>query len=205
MSVIYKRGSAGRAVARIQRALHICPDGKYGPLTEEAVREFQAVNKIAVDGICGVRTLMLLGMVSLLPKSKRYINEIIVHCTATPAGKDYTVDDIRRWHLQRGFSDIGYHYVIYRDGTVHEGRSVDIAGAHCEGHNTHSIGVCYVGGVQRNGKTPSDTRTNAQRAAMLNLLFELREAYPNAKIHGHRDYAAKACPSFDATTEYKGL
>lgn len=205
MSVIYKRGSTGRAVARIQRALHICPDGKYGPLTEEAVREFQAVNKIAVDGICGVRTLMLLGMVSLLPKSKRYINEIIVHCTATPAGKDYTVDDIRRWHLQRGFSDIGYHYVIYRDGTVHEGRSVDIAGAHCEGHNTHSIGVCYVGGVQRNGKTPSDTRTNAQRAAMLNLLFELRDAYPNAKIHGHRDYAAKACPSFDATTEYKGL
>lgn len=205
MSVIYKRGSAGRAVARIQRALHICPDGKYGPLTEEAVREFQAVNKIAVDGICGVRTLMLLGMVSLLPKSKRYINEIIVHCTATPAGKDYTVDDIRRWHLQRGFSDIGYHYVIYRDGTVHEGRSVDIAGAHCVGHNTHSIGVCYVGGVQRNGKTPSDTRTNAQRAAMLNLLFELREAYPNAKIHGHRDYASKACPSFDATTEYKGL
>lgn len=205
MSVTYKRGSAGRAVARIQRALHICPDGKYGPLTEEAVREFQAVNKIAVDGICGVRTLMLLGMVSLLPKSKRYINEIIVHCTATPAGKDYTVDDIRRWHLQRGFSDIGYHYVVYRDGTVHEGRSVDIAGAHCEGHNTRSIGVCYVGGVQRNGKTPSDTRTNAQRAAMLNLLFELREAYPNAKIHGHRDYAAKACPSFDATTEYKAL
>lgn len=205
MSITYKRGSAGRAVARIQRALHICPDGKYGPLTEEAVREFQAVNKIAVDGICGVRTLMLLGMVSLLPKSKRYINEIIVHCTATPAGKDYTVADIRRWHLQRGFSDIGYHYVVYRDGTVHEGRSVDIAGAHCEGHNTHSIGVCYVGGVQRNGKTPSDTRTNAQRAAMLNLLFELREAYPNAKIHGHRDYAAKACPSFDATTEYKGL
>jgi len=205
MSVIYKRGSAGKAVARIQRALHICPDGKYGPLTEEAVREFQTVNKITADGICGMRTLMLLGLVSLLPKSKRYINEIIVHCTATPAGKDYTVDDIRRWHLQRGFSDIGYHYVVYRDGTVHAGRSIDIAGAHCEGHNTHSIGVCYVGGVQRNGKTASDTRTTAQKQALVSLLQELRTLYPTATIHGHRDYAAKACPSFNATKEYKGI
>lgn len=201
----YKKGSSGRAVARIQKALKIQPDGVFGPLTEEAVREFQEQNKLKPDGIVGTRTLMLLGLFSLLPKSRRVITEIIVHCTATPAGKDYTVADIRNWHLQRGFSDIGYHYVVYRDGTVHEGRDIDIAGAHCLGHNTHSIGVCYVGGVQRNGKTPSDTRTHAQKAALLNLLQELRLAYPAAKIRGHRDFANKACPSFDATREYAAL
>lgn len=202
---VYKKGSKGAAVTLIQKALHVMPDGQYGILTEEAVRDFQRASGLTADGIVGMKTLVRLGLVSLAPKSKRFINEIIIHCSATPAGKDYTVDDIRMWHKQQGWTDIGYHYVIYRDGTIHEGRSIDIAGAHCTGHNTYSIGVCYIGGVQRNGKTPSDTRTHAQKEALARLLGELKVIYPTARIHGHRDFANKACPSFDATREYSSL
>lgn len=135
----------------------------------------------------------------------RTINEIIVHCSATPEGKDYTVKQIDQWHRQRGFDCIGYHYVVYRDGTVHKGRDEQRIGAHCKGHNANSIGVCYIGGCATDGKTPKDTRTAAQKAALVKLLRELRQRYPKAIIHGHRDFAAKACPSFDATKEYAVL
>ena len=140
-----------------------------------------------------------------LKKSRRRINEIIVHCTATPEGRDYTVADIRQMHKAQGWVDIGYHYLIYRDGSIHEGRNVDMVGAHCQGHNAQSIGVCYVGGVARDGKTPKDTRTLAQKDALVHLLMQLVCLYPDATIRGHRDFAAKACPSFDATREYKNL
>ena len=122
----------------------------------------------------------------------RTINEIIVHCSATPEGRDYTIAQIRQWHLQRGFRDIGYHYVIYRDGTIHTGRPVAQAGAHCTGHNAHSIGVCYVGGVAKDNKTPKDTRTEAQKKSLANLLKRLHELYPKATLHGHREFANKA-------------
>jgi N-acetylmuramoyl-L-alanine amidase len=82
----------------------------------------------------------------------RDIKEIIVHCSATPEGKDYTVATIREWHLARKFNDIGYHYVIYRDGSINKGRSEDIAGAHCTGHNSNSIGICYIGGMTADNK-----------------------------------------------------
>lgn len=141
----------------------------------------------------------------MLKKSRRRINEIIVHCTATPEGRDYTVADIRQMHKAQGWVDIGYHYLIYRDGSIHEGRNVDMVGAHCQGHNAQSIGVCYVGGVARDGKTPKDTRTAAQKDALIHLLMQLVCLYPDATIRGHRDFAAKACPSFDATREYKNL
>lgn len=141
----------------------------------------------------------------MLKKSRRRINEIIVHCTATPEGRDYTVADIRQMHKAQGWVDIGYHYLIYRDGSIHEGRNVDLVGAHCQGHNAQSIGVCYVGGVARDGKTPKDTRTQAQKDALVHLLMQLVCLYPDATIRGHRDFAAKACPSFDATKEYKNL
>lgn len=140
-----------------------------------------------------------------LKKSRRRINDIIVHCTATPEGRDYTVADIRQMHKAQGWVDIGYHYLIYRDGSIHEGRNVDMVGAHCQGHNAQSIGVCYVGGVARDGKTPKDTRTQAQKDALIHLLMQLVCLYPDATIRGHRDFAAKACPSFDATREYKNL
>ena len=132
----------------------------------------------------------------------RKIDLIVVHCSATPENKSSTVADIDRWHRQRGFAQIGYHYVIYLDGTIHKGRPIELVGAHCQGHNSHSIGICYIGGLAADNKTPKDTRTSAQKQSLLALLKELRAKFPSAKIHGHRDYAAKACPSFDATKEY---
>lgn len=135
----------------------------------------------------------------------RDIKEIIIHCSATPEGRDFTVSDIDRWHRERGFSGIGYHYVVYRDGSVHEGRPIEQVGAHCKGHNAHSIGICYIGGLAADGKTAKDTRTILQKAALVHLLLQLRERFPKAKIHGHRDFAAKACPSYDATKEYSAI
>ncbi len=135
----------------------------------------------------------------------RIINEIIIHCSATPEGKDYTVEQIKQWHKQRGFSDIGYHYVIYRDGSIHSGRPIERIGAHCLKHNAHSIGVCYIGGVAKDGKTPKDTRTDAQKESLIKLIKELKAKYPKATVHGHREYANKACPCFDAKNEYKNL
>ena len=135
----------------------------------------------------------------------RKINEIIVHCAATREGRDFTVEDITRWHKARGFATIGYHYVIYRDGSIHEGRPLEQIGAHCVGHNKHSIGICYIGGCASDGKTPKDTRTSEQKEALLSLLRRLKARFPNATIHGHRDFAAKACPSYDAFREYRQL
>lgn len=142
--------------------------------------------------------------VKTLQKSRRTINKIIVHCSATIEGKDFTVADIKRWHLKRGFSDIGYHYVIYRDGSVHEGRNINISGAHCKYHNTHSVGVCYIGGLDVQGR-PKDTRTAAQRAALLKLIKGLKRLYPAATVHGHNEYANKACPCFNANAEYNKI
>ena len=135
----------------------------------------------------------------------RKINEIIVHCTATAEGKDFKAADIDRWHKQRGWDGIGYHHVVDLDGTVEPGRPESKQGAHCLKHNANSIGVVYVGGLASDGKTPKDTRTPQQKAALVKLLTELKHRYPDATIHGHRDFAAKACPSFDATTEYKNI
>jgi N-acetylmuramoyl-L-alanine amidase len=135
----------------------------------------------------------------------RKINKLIVHCSATPEGKDYTVEQIREWHVKNnGWKDIGYHYVIYRDGSIHTGRPVEQIGAHCAGYNANSIGICYIGGVTSNNK-PKDTRTEAQKQSLVKLLKELKAKYPNATIHGHREFANKACPCFDAKYEYKDL
>ena len=95
----------------------------------------------------------------------RKIDKVIIHCSATPEGKDYTVEDIDRWHRERGFDCIGYHYVIYRDGSVHKGRDVAKIGAHCKGQNANSIGVCYIGGMTADNKQAKDTRTPQQKAA----------------------------------------
>lgn len=198
---------SGLHVQGLQHLLHIYPDGKFGPLTEEAVKEFQTAHGLVADGIVGAKTWAALKSAEdgVFKKSTRVINEIIVHCSATPEGKDYTLDTIRQWHRQRGFSDIGYHYVIHPDGTVEEGRDVNIAGAHCSGHNSKSIGICYIGGMTADNKKAKDTRTEEQRTNLKALLLAMRKLYPQAKIHGHRDFAAKACPSFDATEEYKNI
>ena len=135
----------------------------------------------------------------------RKIDKIIIHCSATPEGKNFTVKQIDACHRQRGFNGIGYHFVIYLDGSVHVGRALAKAGAHCKGYNAHSVGVCYIGGVATDGKTPKDTRTDAQKASLVKLITELRQQFPNASVHGHREFANKACPCFDARKEYKDL
>lgn len=134
----------------------------------------------------------------------REINEIIIHCADTPEGRNFTVEDIDRWHKQRGWKGIGYHYVIYLDGSIHKGREQSQVGAHCKGHNKNSIGICYIGGRGKDGNI-KDTRTEAQKESLLDLLRSLKCRYPNAKIYGHRDFANKECPSFDATKEYSDL
>lgn len=125
----------------------------------------------------------------------RYINEIIVHCSATPEGKDYHVDALTAWHRQRGFRTIGYNYVIYLDGSTHIGRPLSMVGAHCKGHNAHSIGICYIGGVAADGRTPKDTRTKEQRKALALLLRVLHAQFPKATLHGHREFVCKRVQS----------
>lgn len=131
----------------------------------------------------------------------RVINEIIVHCSATREGKDITVHDIDSWHKQRGFRCIGYHYVIYLDGSVHIGRPENEEGAHCLGHNRNSIGICYIGGLDINGK-PKDTRTDEQKKSLTELIRTLKTRFPQASIHGHNEFANKACPCFDVKKEF---
>lgn len=136
----------------------------------------------------------------------RAIDTIVVHCTATPKGQDVTAADVDRWHKERGFNGIGYHYLVRLDGRIERGRAESEPGAHVAGHNSNSIGVCYAGGCDA-GMKPADTRTEAQKASLKKLLIELKSRYPQAAILGHRDFpgVAKACPSFDAKNEYKDL
>ncbi len=136
----------------------------------------------------------------------RKVNKIIVHCSATREGQDITVDTIRKWHVEgRGWSDIGYHFYIDINGKIWKGRNIDKSGAHTLGENKSSIGLCYCGGVETDGKTPKDTRTEQQKESLLHVLKTLKAMFPDASIHSHNEFANKACPSFDATNEYKGL
>jgi len=234
----YKQGSRGAVVALIQKKIGAYPDSIWGPVTTECLKAWQKAHGLTADGIAGPRTLAAMGISAVvsqqgqqgpldsvtacyagktitLKKSKRRIDEIIVHCTASREGQAQTVEQIRANHTApvskggRGWSDIGYHLVVYLDGTVHEGRNIDISGAHCANHNAHSIGIVYVGGVENRPGVPykdlkpKDTRTEAQKASLLALLVDLRKLYPTARIYGHRDFANKACPSFDAKTEYR--
>ncbi|WP_286718186.1 N-acetylmuramoyl-L-alanine amidase [Devosia sp. 63-57] len=135
----------------------------------------------------------------------RPISEIILHCAATPEGKDFTVADIRAWHKQRGWSDIGYHYVVYRDGRVMLGRPVGQVGSHVAGRNTGTIGICYIGGTSADGKAAKDTRTAAQQASLLWLVRELVARHKGVRrISGHNEYAAKACPCFSVPADPLG-
>lgn len=215
MAIFLKKGDRGNDVKLLQHYLHLYEDGIFGVITEEAVKTFQRQKGLKVDGIVGVATWSAL-IPFIIKKSKRKITEIIVHCSDTPEGRPHTVDDIRLWHKQKGWSDVGYHHVIYLDGSIHNGRDVDIIGAHCSNHNSHSIGVCYIGGCEgevKNGKIvpktdakgnhiPKDTRTPEQKESLVYLLKELKKLYPDAWIYGHNDFANKACPSFDCK-EYK--
>ena len=131
----------------------------------------------------------------------RKIDTIIIHCSSTPSGRKVTVNDIRSWHKARGWSDIGYHFVIYEDGTVHLGRKIDKVGAHAKGYNTSSVGICYIGGMDAAGK-PKDTLNNLQRDAIQALILELKSSHPITKLIGHNEVSSKECPCFRVSDKF---
>lgn len=209
------------AVRFFQRAYLLVVDGIAGPQTQAALKQTIAPPKpgrpepdksamalpTPVSGAGREVAAPPPNVDSLrLLDTARAIDELIWHCAATREGQDFTVADIRAWHKQRGFSDIGYHYVVYRDGRIMLGRPVGQQGAHCadSGKNRGTIGACYIGGVAADGKTPKDTRTQAQRASMLWLTRELARRHPIKRVTGHNQYAVKACPSFDVRKDELG-
>ncbi len=139
----------------------------------------------------------------------RAISNITIHCAATPRGRNTTAEQISAMDIARADlgNQIAYHYVIELDGKTVQTLRHDQRGAHTGGNNTGNIGICYVGGVEANkAMTPADTRTEAQKIALLALLRKLRTEYPKARILGHRDWGAKkACPSFDVATWCKSV
>lgn len=178
------------------------------------VRSFQRAAGLVVDGIAGPKTIAALEAAGAgvrvpgvfdQPKATRRISEIIIHCTATPEGRDVSVETIRGWHIGQGWRDIGYHWVVLLDGTIAVGRPESQVGSHVAGRNTGTLGVVYVGGVGADGKAPKDTRTPAQKAALIALCRALIQRYPAIrKVTGHNQYAAKACPSFDVRKDPLG-
>ena len=216
----------------IQRALHKLGfldaddvDGRMGKATREALRAFQKKAGLKVDGIAGPVTLGALGATSELKaksppvkRKGRTIRTLVWHCTATPEGREFTVKQITAMHRARGFATIGYHKVIHLDGKVSEGRPEAMAGAHVSGHNSYTIGYSYVGGVTAKNK-PKDTRTEAQKAAMIELTKAAIAKYKLRAVVGHRDLSTdldgdgvvephewvKICPCFNAVAEYGHL
>jgi len=131
----------------------------------------------------------------------RRVDKIIIHCSATKEGNNVNASTIDQWHRDRGWRGIGYHYVVMLDGTIEYGRSIYETGAHVKNHNQGSIGVCYIGGLNNEMKA-EDTRTSEQKESLLLLLKTLKKMHPDATIHGHNEFSAKACPCFDANKEY---
>ena len=132
---------------------------------------------------------------------------LVIHCTATREDQDYTPEQLRRDHLRRGFIDVGYHFYIRRDGTVTQHRRLNEVGAHCRPFNRCSIGICYEGGLDTNGK-PKDTRTIAQRGSLVALLIKLKKLFPKAFIRGHNEMPGatpKSCPNFKPSKEFAYL
>ena len=131
----------------------------------------------------------------------REITRAIIHCSATNPEQDFDASDIDRWHKARGWSGIGYHYVIKLDGTLERGRDINKTGAHAFGYNKKSIGICFIGGIDMEGN-PADTRTDEQKRTLKILIGMINGRFPKATIHGHNEFSKKACPSFCVKTEY---
>lgn len=136
---------------------------------------------------------------------KRKIDKIIIHCSATPPSMDIDAKEIDRWHKNKGWSQIGYHFVIKRDGEIEDGRPLELIGAHVKGYNKGSIGICLVGGVEEgNVSEPQDNFTPCQWKSLSSLLKVMKADYKKATIHGHNEFSPqKACPSFNVHVELK--
>jgi N-acetylmuramoyl-L-alanine amidase len=130
----------------------------------------------------------------------RKITKIIIHCSATREGLDFDAKDINNWHNARGWNGIGYHYVVKLDGTIERGRDEERVGSHTYGYNRESIGVCYIGGLDKDRK-PKDTRTPFQIMSLREIVGELLHKYPGASVHGHNEFSSKSCPCFNVHTE----
>lgn len=127
----------------------------------------------------------------------RKISTIIIHCAATKPSMDIGLKEIEKWHLERGFNSVGYHYIIRRNGQIENGRPKDRAGAHTQGHNANSIGICLVGGISEKG-APEANFTRNQWKSLERLIRILKADFPWVTVHGHNEFTkAKACPSFD--------
>lgn len=136
----------------------------------------------------------------------RDLKRIILHCSATPEGREVSVETIREWHTDpsprgRGWSDIGYHYVIHLDGKIELGRPIEVQGAHVSGENEDSIGICYIGGVDA-ANEPKDTMTVLQAIAFVEIVKSLRLIFGKLSIHGHNEFSTKACPSFSVEEKF---
>lgn len=130
---------------------------------------------------------------------------VTIHCSATPEGREISAETISKWDIER-FNQVSYHYVIEIDGTVKNTLPLDRLGAHVGGHNSNNIGICYVGGLDADGN-PKDTRTDAQKSAMVGLLDELHGKFGALQVLGHKDWpnVQKACPCFDVKSWLQGL
>tara|TARA_B100001248_G_C27322210_1_gene427322 strand:- start:398 stop:811 length:414 start_codon:yes stop_codon:yes gene_type:complete len=135
----------------------------------------------------------------------RHIDKIVVHCSATPEGRDVSAATIDQWHKERGWSGIGYHFVVALDGNIEYGRDLNKTGAHVKGHNTGSIGICYIGGLDSVSRTAKDTRTSEQKESLLDLIKTLKKLHPFATVHGHNEFSSKACPCYDVKSEYANI
>lgn len=221
-------GSRGEEVKILQRKLGIHADGIFGVNTDALVRVYQLKHGLTSDGIVGDHTWESLGYAP----ASRLIDEIIIHCSATKEGKECSSGQISAAHKARRFSSyvdakgrtryIGYHFLIHLDGTIEACRPISRIGCHASGHNSRSIGICYIGGLDArdtDGRMIKDTRTPAQKKSLLSLVRKFKSQYPTARVIGHRDTSPdlngngiidpyefiKGCPCFNAITEYQNI
>lgn len=134
----------------------------------------------------------------------RTINRVILHCTATPPSMDIGVKQVDEWHKAKGWDGCGYHFVIRLNGEIEYGRPIDKFGAHVKGHNSDSIGVAYVGGVNEE-HDPEDTMYDCQETSFVDLYISLCTVLGPLSLHGHNEFANKACPSFRVKDKFPDL
>jgi N-acetylmuramoyl-L-alanine amidase len=203
------------ATIAFQKACHLIADGIPGKVTQEALRLVLA-REAPPDA--PVPRSQVAGLPISVGRITRAIHTVVIHCTATPAGRELSRVSLKAMHKSRGFSDIGYHAFMHLDGSWEIGRPWNTIGAHVAGYNTGTLGLSYVGGLE--GERAADTRTPAQRQSLDEFLQATLEAIPTIRaIKGHRDFSPdadrdglvephewiKMCPCYDAEDEHRAL